>query len=325
MKAVLCKAFCEPEGLAVGEAAPPALEPGTIRIAVHAAGVNFADTLMIAGKYQVKPPFPFSPGMELAGEVIEAGAGATRLGLGTRVMATAQSGAFAEEAVVPEAAAVAIPDAMDYITAASFPIAYGTSYHALLDRARLQSGEVLLVHGAAGGVGRSAVEIGRALGARVIGTVGSDGKAAVARAAGATDVINYSTQSIRDRVKDLTDGRGADVIYDPVGGDAFDQSMRCIAWAGRLLVIGFASGRIPEVAANRVLLKGCSVVGVFWGSFFAKETARSQENFTALLEMVADGRLKPLVFATYPLGETPAALRALLSRKSTGKVVVAVR
>lgn len=325
MKAVLCTAFCEPEGLVVGETEAPPLDPTGVRIAVHAAGVNFADTLIIDGKYQVKPPFPFSPGMEVAGEVVEAGAEATHLAPGTRVMATVTSGAFAEESVVPAGAIVAIPDEMDFVTAASFPIAYGTSYHALVDRGHLASGEVLLVHGAAGGVGRSAVEIGKALGARIIGTVGSDAKAAIARDAGAGDIINYSTDSIRDRVKELTGGRGADVIYDPVGGDAFDQSMRCIAWKGRLLVIGFASGRIPKVSANLVLLKGCAVVGVFWGSFFAKETARSRKNFETLLCWFKEGRLKPHVSMTFPLDETPAALRALLSREATGKVVVKVR
>ncbi len=324
MKAVLCTEFCDPEGLRVGEAALAPPGAGCIRVAVHAAGVNFADTLMIAGKYQAKPAFPFSPGMELAGEVIEVGAGVRGLAPGTRVMATVQSGAFAEEAVVAEAAAVALPEAMDFVTAASLPVAYGTSYHGLVDRGRLAAGEVLLVHGAAGGVGRSAVEIGAALGARVIGTVGSGGKAAVARDAGAADVINYSSDSIRDRVKELTDGHGADVIYDPVGGDAFDQSMRCIAWRGRLLVIGFASGRIPEVAANRVLLKGCDIAGVFWGSFAAKEPARARANFATLLAWIDEGRLKPHVFKTYALEETPAALRAL-SRETTGKVVIAVR
>ncbi len=325
MKAVLCKAFGGPGDLVVEDIAAPPMGKADVRIAVHAAGVNFPDVLMIAGKYQVKPEFPFSPGIEVAGEVIETGLGVTGITPGQRVMATIPNGGFAEEAVAPAQSVHAIPDDMDYPTAAGFPIAYGTVHHALIDRARLQSGEVLLVHGAAGGVGLAAVEVGALLGARVIGAVGSDAKAAVVRDHGADAVINYSSESIRDRVKELTGGDGADVIFDPVGGEVTTESIRALAWKGRLLIIGFASGQIPEIAANRLLLKGADAVGVFWGSFATREPAQNRANFEELLRWFGVGKIKPLVSAVFPLARAGEALQALIDRTVTGKAVISVR
>lgn len=324
VKAMVCNAWGGPDSLSLADLPLPALGPKDVRIKVHAAGLNFPDTLMIAGKYQVKPAFPFAPGMECAGVIEAVGDKVTDLKPGDRVMATTGNGAFGEMVNCPAASAYKIPDAMPYEIAAGFPITYGTTYHALVDRGRMKAGEVLLVHGAAGGVGLNAVELGRELGATVIGTVGSDEKAAIVKQYGAAHVINYSKESIKDRVKELTGGNGADVIYDAVGGDAFDQSLRCIAWDGRLLVVGFASGRIPEAPANLALIKGCSIVGVFWGAFAARDPQKNRANFAALLALYEQGKLKPHVSATFPLSQVPQAMQALLSRKTTGKVVITV-
>lgn len=323
-KAMVCKAWGGPESLVLEDLPLPALGPKDVRIRVHAAGLNFPDTLMIAGKYQFKPAFPFAPGMECGGEIVEVGEKVSDLKVGDRVMATTGNGAFGTLVNCPASNVFKIPASMPYEIAAGFPITYGTTWHALVDRGRIKKGEVLLVHGAAGGVGLNAVELGRELGATVIGTVGSDEKAAIVKEYGATHVINYSKESIKDRVKELTGGNGADVIYDAVGGDAFDQSLRCINWDGRLLVIGFASGRIPEAPANLALIKGCSIVGVFWGAFAAREPEKNRANFAALLALYEQGRLKPHVSASYPLDQVPQAMQALLSRKTTGKVVIKV-
>lgn len=323
-KAMVCKAWGGPESLVLEDLPLPALGPKDVRIKVHAAGLNFPDTLMIAGKYQFKPAFPFAPGMECGGEIAEVGEKVSDLKVGDRVMATTGNGAFGTLVNCPASNVFKIPASMPYEIAAGFPITYGTTYHALVDRGRIKKGEVLLVHGAAGGVGLNAVELGRELGATVIGTVGSDEKAAIVKEYGAAHVINYSKESIKDRVKELTGGNGADVIYDAVGGDAFDQSLRCINWDGRLLVIGFASGRIPEAPANLALIKGCSIVGVFWGAFAAREPEKNRANFAALLALYEQGRLKPHVSASYPLDQVPQAMQALLSRKTTGKVVIKV-
>ncbi|SLN12307.1 NADPH:quinone oxidoreductase family protein [Oceanibacterium hippocampi] len=325
MKALLCKEFGDPDILVMDEIEAPKVGKGQVRIRIHAVGCNFPDTLMIAGTYQFKPSFPFAPGMESSGVVAEVGDGVSGLKVGDRVMASHGVGGFAEEVVAPATNVYKIPDSMPFDQAAAFPVTYGTTYHALVDRANLQPGEVLLVHGAAGGVGLNAVELGRNLGARVIGTVGSDAKADIVREYGAEHVINYSKESIKDRVKELTDGKGADVIYDPVGGDAFDQSMRCINWNGRLLVIGFASGRIPELRTNLVLLKGCQVVGVFWGAFASRDPAANRANFEAMLKWYEDGKIKPHVSMHFPLEKGADALKSLLNRKATGKVVVTVR
>ncbi|MBX3454858.1 NADPH:quinone oxidoreductase family protein [Ferrovibrio sp.] len=324
MKAMVAKAWGGPDSLVLEDLALPALGERDVRIRVHAAGLNFPDTLIIAGKYQVKPAFPFAPGMECGGVVEAVGAKVRDFKPGDRVLATLVNGAFAQAVVTNAANVFKIPDSMSFEIAAGFPITYGTTIHALQDRGRLKPGEVLLVHGAAGGVGLNAVELGVAMGATVIGTVGSDDKAAIVKQYGAKHVINYSTESIKDRVKELTGGNGADVIYDPVGGDAFDQSLRCINWDGRLLVVGFASGRIPEAPANMALIKGCSIVGVFWGAFAAREPQKNRANFAALFSLFEQGKLKPHVSAMFPLAQVPQAMQALLSRKTTGKVVIQV-
>lgn len=325
MKALLCRAYGPPESLEYADAGLPAAAGGQIRIRVHAAGVNFPDVLMIAGKYQFRPEFPFAPGAECAGEVIEAGDGAAGFRPGDRVIAPTGHGAFAEEALADAARAVRIPDGMDYPEAAALMLAYGTSAHALIQRAALREGETLLVHGAAGGVGAAAVEIGKALGARVIATAGNDEKLAFAAARGADQGINYAEGPFRDRVKELTGGAGADVIYDPVGGEVFEQSLRCIAWEGRLLVVGFASGTIPSAPANLPLLKGCSVVGVFWGAWTKRDPAAHRANMDRLFGWWREGKVRPHVSLAVPLERGVEALQAVVGRKVMGKAVITVR
>jgi len=260
----------------------------------------------------------------VAGDVSAVGPGVTDFKPGDRVIATMDYGAYREQVIVEDYLAHPFPDAMDYVTAASFPVAYGTSYVGLLRRSHIAPGETVLVHGAAGGVGLTAVEIAKAAGAQVIATAGSDEKTAIAKAHGADHVINYTTGPIRDRVKELTDGNGADVIYDPVGGDIFDQSLRCINWGGRILIIGFAAGRIPEIPANMLLVKSCSAIGVFWSSHRRREPESLRQDYKQLFDWWSDGKLKPLVGATYPLDQAGAAMTALLSRKVAGKIVLEV-
>ena len=322
MRAVLCKAFGEPEDLVVEDVPAPPLSAGGARVAVHAAGVNFGDTLMIAGKYQEKPPFPFTPGFEIAGEIIEVAPGVTHLKPGDRVMGTIDKGGYADETVLPADNLTRIPDRMDFATAAGFPVAYGTSHGALAWRARLRSGEVLLVHGAAGGVGLTAVEIGKAMGAEVIATAGGPDKLAIAKAHGADHLIDYSHEDIRERVRALTQGRGADVVYDPVGGDAFDASLRCIAWEGRIIVIGFAGGRVPQIPANLVLVKNCDIIGFYWGSYRKHDLAVVRASYETLFGWFNQGKLKPLVSERFDLAQVAQAMQALRSRRSTGKVVL---
>ncbi|QZX83366.1 NADPH:quinone oxidoreductase family protein [Metapseudomonas otitidis] len=325
MKAVLCKAFGPAETLVLEEVASPEPKKNEVLIDVHAAGVNFPDTLIIEGKYQFKPPFPFSPGGEAAGTVAAVGEKITHLKPGDRVMALTGWGSFAEQVAVPGYNVMPIPKGIDFSSAAAFGMTYGTSMHALKQRANLQPGETLLVLGASGGVGLAAVEIGKAMGARVIAAASSDEKLEVAKAAGADLLINYSTSSLKEKVKELTGGQGADVIYDPVGGDLFDEAIRSIAWNGRLLVVGFASGRIPELPVNLALLKGAAVVGVFWGSFAQRQPQDNLANFQQLFAWHAEGKLKPLVSQTFPLERAAEAINALGQRKAVGKVVVTVR
>jgi len=289
---------------------------------VRAAGCNFFDILMVRGQYQVKPPFPFIPGGELAGTVHTVGPGVDGFSVGDRVFAAVSLGGFAERAALPAPAAWRMPDGMSFEAAAGLPIVYPTSYAALVNRAQLRRGETLLVHAAAGGVGIAAVQIGKALGARVIATAGGADKLEVARRAGADVAIDYRDGSWVDAVKAATDGRGADVIYDPVGGDVFDASLKCIAWNGRVLVIGFASGRIPEVKLNRVLLKNIAIVGLHWGAHALHEPETIRATFRALLGLYEEHRIDPVVYRSYPLAELPAALEALGSRQTYGKVVV---
>ncbi|VXC77359.1 NADPH:quinone oxidoreductase [Pseudomonas sp. 9AZ] len=325
MKAVLCKAFGPAETLVLEEIASPEAKKNEVLLQVHAAGVNFPDTLIIEGKYQFKPPFPFSPGGEAAGVVTAVGEKVSHLTVGDRVMALTGWGSFAEEVAVPGYNVMPIPPSMDFASAAAFGMTYGTSMHALKQRANLQPGETLLVLGASGGVGLAAVEIGKAMGAKVIAAASSAEKLEVAKAAGADELINYSESNLKDEVKRLTGGQGADVIYDPVGGDLFDAAIRSIAWNGRLLVVGFASGRIPELPVNLTLLKGAAVVGVFWGSFAQRQPQDNAANFQQLFAWHAEGKLKPLVSQTFPLEQAAEAINTLGQRKAVGKVVVSVR
>ncbi|WP_122679654.1 NADPH:quinone oxidoreductase family protein [Pseudomonas viridiflava] len=324
MKALLCKAFGPASTLVLEDIPAPDIKKNEILLDVHAAGVNFPDTLIIEGKYQFKPPFPFSPGGEAAGVISAVGEKVTHLKTGDRVMALTGWGSFAEQVAVPNYNVLPIPESMDFTIAAAFSMTYGTSMHALKQRANLQPGETLLVLGASGGVGLAAVEIGKALGARVIAAASSAEKLEVAKNAGADELINYTDTSLKDEIKRLTNGNGADVIYDPVGGDLFDQAIRAIAWNGRLLVVGFASGRIPELPVNLALLKGASVVGVFWGSFAQRQPQDNAANFKQLFAWFEEGKLKPLVSQVYPLERAGEAIDALGGRRAVGKVVVSL-
>ncbi|MCF9019898.1 zinc-binding dehydrogenase [Pseudomonas syringae] len=324
MKALLCKAFGPASTLVLEYIPAPDIKKNEILLDVHAAGVNFPDTLIIEGKYQFKPPFPFSPGGEAAGVISAVGENVTHLKTGDRVMALTGWGSFAEQVAVPNYNVLPIPESMDFTIAAAFSMTYGTSMHALKQRANLQPGETLLVLGASGGVGLAAVEIGKALGARVIAAASSAEKLEVAKNAGADELINYTDTSLKDEIKRLTNGNGADVIYDPVGGDLFDQAIRAIAWNGRLLVVGFASGRIPELPVNLALLKGASVVGVFWGSFAQRQPQDNAANFKQLFTWFEQGKLKPLVSQVYPLERAGEAIDALGGRRAVGKVVVSI-
>jgi NADPH2:quinone reductase len=312
----------EPAELRVSEIPESKAEPGTLLVEVRAAGCNFFDILIVQGQYQVKPAFPFTPGGELSGVVREVGEGVERFAIGDRVLAGTQIGGFAELAVIPASSAYPIPEGMSFEEGAALPIIYPTSYAALIFRADLQAGETLLVHAASGGVGSAAVQIGKALGARVIATVGGAEKAKIAHELGADEVIDYREGDFVARVKEITDGRGADVICDSVGGDVFDRSLKCIAWNGRLVVVGFASGRIPEVKANRILLKNIAVTGVHWGAYLLNEPDRVPETFAGLFALYSDGRIKPLIYDTYPLEDLPSALAALASRTTHGKLII---
>ena len=325
MKAVLCKAHGPARDLVLEDVASPTPKKNEILLDVHAASVNFPDTLIIEGKYQFQPPLPFSPGGEAAGVVAVAGENASGFKVGDRVMALTGWGSFAEQVAVPAYNAMPIPEGMDFVTASAFGMTYGTSMHALTQRGQLKPGETLLVLGASGGVGLAAVEIGKAMGAKVIAAASSAEKLETARAAGADELIDYSQASLKDEIKRLTGGKGVDVIYDPVGGDLFDQAVRGLAWNGRLLVVGFASGRIPELPANLVLLKGAAVLGVFWGSFAQRQPADNAENFKQLFAWFAEGKLKPLVSKTYALAEAGQAIEQLAMRKALGKLVINVR
>ncbi|HYB97581.1 MAG TPA: NADPH:quinone oxidoreductase family protein [Candidatus Limnocylindrales bacterium] len=322
MRAVVCKEFGPPESLVIEELPSPPLAAGQVRLDVHACGVNFPDTLIIDNKYQFKPPLPFSPGGEVAGVISEVGRDVEGWAVGDRVVAMSGWGGFVEEMVIDPSRLMRVPDGMDMATAAGFTMTYGTSHYALKDRAAIRPGETLLVLGAAGGVGLAAVELGKVMGARVIAAAGSDEKLEVCRSYGADEVIHYGRENLKERAKELTGGAGADVIYDPVGGDAFDEAIRCIGWEGRYLVIGFASGRIPQLPVNLVLLKSCQVVGVFWGAFTARDPERNSAHLAELASWFAQGRLRPLVSSKYPLEQASVALRAMLDRKVTGKVVL---
>lgn len=325
MQAVLCKAFGPAETLVVEEISSPDIKKNEVLLDVHAAGINFPDTLIIQGKYQFKPPFPFSPGGEAAGVVSAVGEKVSHLKVGDRVMALTGWGSCAEQVAVPAYNILPMPEAMDFSTAAAFSMTYGTAMHALKQRGSLQAGETLLVLGASGGVGLAAIEIGKAMGARVIAAASSAEKLEVARQAGADELINYLTDDVRECLKTLTKGQGVDVIIDPVGGDLFETVFRSIAWNGRMLVIGFASGTIPSLPANLPLLKGAAVIGVFWGSFAQRQPQDNVENFQQLFAWYAQGKLKPLVSQTFALEDTAQAINTLAARKAVGKLVIKVR
>jgi NADPH2:quinone reductase len=322
MNAVIVNEWVRPSELAIGEMPAPVIGAGQVRVRVRAASINFADTLIVQGLYQEKPPFPFVPGGEVGGDVLEIGHGVHHVKVGDRVAALCGTGGFAEEVACDAMTVVPIPDSMDYVTASGFVIAYGTSHVGLAHRAKLQAGETLLVHGAAGGVGLTAVELGKLMGASVIATASSAEKLALTRVYGADHTINYQDEDFRARVKEITRGKGADVIYDPVGGDVFDQSLRCIAWEGRLLVVGFASGRIPQAPANLLLVKNCSVVGLYWGAYAKRNPQVLLGSLQQLMTWFDEGKLKPHVSQTFALEDVGAAMETLLTRKAMGKVVL---
>ncbi|MCZ6845369.1 MAG: NADPH:quinone oxidoreductase family protein [Alphaproteobacteria bacterium] len=322
MRAILCSDWGEPETLTLGDAPSPVAGPDEVTVRVRAAGVNFADIVLVRGQYQEKPSLPFSPGLEAAGEVLTVGEGVTGISPGDRVMAVLGVGAFAEEAVAPVDGVFAIPEGMDYTTAAAFPVAYGTSHLALTERAAMKAGETLLVLGAGGGVGLTAVECGKALGATVIAAASTQEKLDLAQAHGADHLINYVDEDLRASARKLTNGRGVDVVYDPVGGDASKAALRSLAPSGRLLVIGFAAGDVPQIAANYLLVKNISVVGVYWGWYRLNEPEMFRASFDELAKWYAEGRLKPHISQVFPLARAADALAVLESRKATGRLVI---
>jgi NADPH2:quinone reductase len=324
VKAVVCKQYGPPETLVVEELPSPRAGAGEVVVSVKAASVNFPDVLIIQNKYQFKPPLPFSPGSELAGVVKEVGAGVSAVQPGDKVMAFTTYGAFAEEVKIEAARLLPIPEGMDFESAAAFVLTYGTSDHALRDRGALRNGETLLVLGAAGGVGLAAIEIGKALGARVIACASSDAKLAVCLEHGADATINYAAEDLRERIRGLTGGRGVDVIYDAVGGTYSEPAFRSIAWRGRLLVVGFAAGEIPKLPLNLALLKGASVVGVFWGDFARREPQAFAESMRQLGHWYREGKLRPHVSQIFPLEKAADALKLMAARQVKGKVVLAV-
>ncbi len=322
MKAMLCKQFGPPESLVLEDVAALKAEKDKVVIDVKACGVNFPDTLIIQNKYQFKPDLPFSPGGEVAGVVKQIGEGVSNVKVGDRVIAFTGWGGFAEEVATDAARLIPIPDGMDFPTASAFVMTYGTSHHALKDRANIQPGETLLVLGAAGGVGLAAVELGKIMGAKVIAAASTDDKLAVCKQHGADEFINYATQDLRERIKEITGGKGVDVIYDAVGGAYTEPALRSMAWKGRLLVVGFAAGDIPKIPLNLTLLKGCSIVGVFWGDFTKREPKNNAASLRELGMWYMQGKLKPHISATYPLARAADALNDMMNRKVMGKVVL---
>ena len=324
MKAILCKQFGPPESLVFEEVPSPRPGPGEVVVSVKAASVNFPDVLIIQNKYQFKPPLPFSPGSELAGVVKELGEGVKAFRPGDQVIAFTTYGAFAEEVKTEAARLLPLPEGMDFPSGAAFLLTYATSDHALRDRAALKAGETLLVLGAAGGVGLAAVEVGKALGAHVIACASTDDKLAVCRSHGADATINYATGDLRERIKALTAGKGVDVVYDAVGGAYTEPAFRSIAWRGRLLVVGFAAGEIPKLPLNLALLKGASVVGVFWGDFARREPEQFAASVRQLGAWYREGKLRPHVSQTLPLAQAAEALKLMAARQVKGKLVLTV-
>jgi len=324
MKALLCKQFGPPDSLVIEELPSPRPGPGEVVLSVKAASLNFPDVLIIQNKYQFKPPLPFSPGSELAGVVKEVGEGVSGFKPGDKVIAFTTYGAFAEEVKTEASRLVPLPEKMDFVSGAAFLLTYATTDHALRDRGALAAGETLLVLGAAGGVGLAAIEIGKVLGARVIACASSEDKLAVCRSHGADATINYSTEDLRERIKLLTDGKGVDVVYDPVGGPYTEPAFRSLAWRGRHLVVGFAAGEIPKLPLNLALLKGASVVGVFWGDFARRQPKEFAHSIRQLGRWYAEGKLRPHVSQTLPLEKAVDALKLMAARQVTGKLVLTV-
>ena len=325
MRAVICRSFGPAENLVMEEISDPEPGPGQVQITIAAAALNFPDVLTVEGKYQSLPDFPFSPGGEFSGVVSKLGAGVDTWQVGDEVFGGSGHGCFAEKIVVNASHLRPKPKKMSFAQASGISTTYGTSYYALKQRANLQAGETLLVLGAAGGVGIAAVELGRAMGARVIAAASSPEKLKVAQQAGADELIDYSDGELKEKVKALTNGKGADVIYDPVGGDYFEQCLRCINWYGRLLIVGFVGGDIPRAPTNLILLKSCQLVGVFYGAFNARFPQESQQNFAEILEMFEQGKINPLVGREFAFEEYIDALNCLSGRAAIGKVVLNVR
>ncbi|MGP4843833.1 NADPH:quinone oxidoreductase family protein [Marinobacter sp. 1Y8] len=324
MRAILCKEYGPADTLVIEDIASPVAKGSGVKIRVKAAGLNFPDTLIIEGKYQIKPTMPFSPGGEMAGEVLEVGEKVTRFKKGDRVMGLTGFGAFSEEIVAAGANLLPIPENMSDEEAAAFTMVYGTSYHALKQRANIQPGETLLVLGASGGVGLATVELGKAMGAHVIAAASTADKLEVAKQAGADELINYTEEPLKDTIKKLTKNKGVDVVYDPVGGDFTEQALRAMAWNGRHLIVGFAAGEIPKIPANLTLLKGCSVVGVFWGTFTRQEPEVSNQNMMDLLKLYSEGKIKPAISEVFEFEDYAGALNALTERRAKGKIVLKV-
>ncbi|MGK0317015.1 MAG: NADPH2:quinone reductase [Saprospiraceae bacterium] len=322
MKAIQCQKHGPPSELVYTDVKLKEPSEKEVLISVKACSLNFPDTLIIQGKYQFKPDLPFTPGSDIAGIVKAVGQKVKHLKVGDEVFGFTMTGGFAEEVIVPAKTVFPKPPNMEFPTAASFLLAYGTSYHALKDRAKLQKGETLVVLGASGGVGIAAIEIGKIMGARVIAAASTSDKLAVCKDHGADEVINYNTEDLKSRIKELTDGKGADVIYDPVGGDYAEPALRAIAWKGRYLVVGFAAGEIPRIPLNLALLKGCQIVGVFWGAFATKDPMANMTNSMELMQYFVEGKLKPRIHATYALKDTPTALQEMMDRKVKGKSVI---
>jgi NADPH2:quinone reductase len=322
MKAILCTRFGGPADLEYADVPDPSPASGEVVVAVKAAALNFFDTLIIAGKYQFKPPFPFSPASEFAGVVESVGTAVTGLKNGDRVLGYGGHGAARAKVAIAATRVVKIPDTLDFDRAAGLTVIYGTTLHALKDRAHLKSGESLAVLGASGGTGLAAIELGKLMGARVIACASSDDKLAFCKERGADDVINYATQDLKEALRKATGGKGADVIYDPVGGPYAEPALRSIAWEGRFLVIGFAAGDIPKIPLNLALLKGCDIVGVFWGAFIERDPKGHQANMADLVRWASEGKLSAHVHAVYPLEKTAEALTAIAERKVMGKVIL---
>lgn len=322
MKAVVCKTWGPPESLVIEELPDMLPAASEVIIDVKAAGVNFPDVLIIQNKYQVKPPLPFTPGAELAGIVIAVGKDVTKFRPGDAVTALSTHGAFGSQARMQADDVMPMPVGIDFNTAAAYFMTYGTSYHAVVDRGQLKAGETMLVLGAAGGVGLAAIEIGKALGARVIAAASTDSKLTVCREHGADATINYETENLRERIKALTGGKGPDVIFDPVGGHYAEPAFRSIAWRGRYLVVGFANGDIPKLPFNLPLLKGAALVGVFWGDFIKREPNVSHADVQVMAQWMRNGKIRPHISARYPLDQTAQALRDMADRKVTGKVLI---